>query len=115
MPGDARCASRHIAWNGTMTHALITDAQALSIEVGPRGPLLQIEPEHFLPRFNVRSCYVKHRLAEHPLLTLPRLLDLARWLPPKYVRINSGNVRVNATPAEIPGTGLSLEQSFERL
>jgi len=38
-----------------------------------------------------------------------------QWLPNKYVRINSGNVPVSATPAQIPGNGLSIEESFQRI
>lgn len=81
----------------------------------PQGPFLVLDRDAFLPRFNVRSCWVHHRLVGHPLLEIPRLLELALWLPPKYVRINSGNVPVNATPDQIPGTGRSIEESFTHL
>jgi hypothetical protein len=80
-----------------------------------RGPYLDIDRQAFLPCFNSRACFVRHRLADHPLFALPRLLELARRLPPKYVRINSGNVPVAATPDQIPGNGLSLEDSFARI
>ena len=73
---------------------------------------LDLDLNEFLPNFNTRACFVRHRLVDHPLLGLPRLLELARTLPPKYVRINSGAVPVNAKPAEIPGTGLSTDDSF---
>jgi hypothetical protein len=79
------------------------------------GPFLLIDRDTFLPKLNARACFVRHRLTDHPLFALPRLLELARTLPPKYVRINSGAVAVNATPAEIPGTGLSTEDSFRRI
>lgn len=64
---------------------------------------------------NARACWVRHRLTDHPLFALPRLLQLAQTLPSKYVRINSGAVPVHATPDQIPGTGLSVEESFRRL
>jgi hypothetical protein len=81
----------------------------------PSGPFLLLDPGAFLPCFNQRACSVHHKLIDHPLLTLPRLLELGHRLPPKYVRINSGNVPMTAAPHEIPKTGLSLEESFQRL
>ncbi|HTU23162.1 MAG TPA: cupin-like domain-containing protein [Gemmataceae bacterium] len=80
-----------------------------------KGPYFILDPDAFLPCFNERACLVRHRLVDHPLLALPRLLELAKQLPPKYVRINSGNVAINATPAQIPGNGLSMEDSFQRI
>jgi hypothetical protein len=79
------------------------------------GRFLVIEPDEFLPRFNTRACFVQHQLVDHPLFAMPRLLELAKKLPQKYVRINSGNVAVSATPDQIPGNGLSLEESFDRI
>ena len=81
----------------------------------PQGPFLVLDREPFLRDLNRRACFLHHRLTGHPLFELPRLLELARFLPPQYVRINSGAVPVHATPAEIPGTGLSLEESFARI
>ena len=79
------------------------------------GPFLRLDCDDLLKCLNARACWVRHRLTDHPLFALPRLLQLAKTLPAKYVRINSGAVPVNATPAQIPGTDLSLEESFERL
>src|SRR4051794_6205251 len=77
----------------------------------PQGPFFVLDEPAFLARFNTRACFVQHRLVGHPLLELPRLLELAGWLPPKYVRINSGNLPIYATPDEIPTKGLSPEES----
>jgi hypothetical protein len=68
-----------------------------------------------MSRLNTQACFLRHNLSDHPLFSLPRLLDLALWLKPKDVRINSGAVPVGAKPHEIPGTGLSIEESFRRL
>jgi hypothetical protein len=81
----------------------------------PGGPYLDLDRDALLSRLNARACFVRHRLADHPLFALPRLLELAQRLPAKYVRINSGAVPVDATPAQIPGAGLSVEDSYRRL
>jgi hypothetical protein len=94
----------------------LTSAPAPSTTVAsPKGPFLLLDREDILPRLNARACWVRHRLTDHPLFALPRLLQLAKTLPAKYVRINSGAVPVDATPDQIPGTGLSIDESFERL
>jgi hypothetical protein len=80
----------------------------------PRGPFLDLDRDAFLPRLNARSCLVRHRLTDHPLFDLRELLALARRLPARYVRINNGSAPVNATPDQIPGRRLSVEESFER-
>lgn len=79
------------------------------------GPFFVLDHEMFLARFNTRACFVQHRLVDHPLLELPRLLELAQWLPPKYVRINSGNLPVSATPDQIPKSTLSAEEAFRTI
>jgi hypothetical protein len=81
----------------------------------PTGPFLDLDHNVFVPSFNARACSVRHRLTDHPLLGMPELLKLAKRLPPKYVRINTGHAPVNATPSEIPGTTLSVEEGFERI
>ena len=98
-----------------MTPSLSAEAHAPPAPARPEGPWLVIDRDAFLRHLNARACPVRHRLTEHPLFAMPRLLELARWLPEKYVRINSGAVPVDATPEQIPGTGLSIEESFRRI
>jgi hypothetical protein len=98
-----------------MTPTLATELREAQPPSHPKGPFLDLERDAFLPCFNTRACSVRHRLIDHPLLAIPRLVELAKQLPPKYVRINSGKVPVNARPDQIPGNGLSMEESFERI
>jgi hypothetical protein len=98
-----------------MTTALSAPAQPAPGPARPRGPFLDLDRDAFLPRFNAQSCLVRHRLADHPLFDLRQLLALARRLPAKYVRINNGRAPVNATPDQIPGARLSVEESFARI
>jgi hypothetical protein len=96
----------------------------MSISLVPNQPVsprlaktnhLLLDRGTLMEKLNKRACWVHHRLCDHPLFALPRLLELARFLPEKYVRINSGAVPVNATPGQIPKTGLSMEDSFSRI
>jgi hypothetical protein len=98
-----------------MSTTLSTASPSTLSQVRPSGPFLTLDRDDILPKLNARACWMRHQLADHPLFQLPRLLELAKALPAKYVRINSGAVPVYATPDQIPGTGLSLEESFQRL
>src|SRR5262245_15443945 len=112
-----------LLWSITITLSARRAAMSVSIassqppdekQAKTLGKHLLIDPQDFLPCFNARACFVHHRLQNHPLFAMPRLLELAQWLPRRYVRINSGNVPICATPDQIPGTGQSIEESFER-
>jgi hypothetical protein len=98
-----------------MTPTLTAEARPAVPPARPQGSFLDLDPAAFVPNFNRHACFVRHRLSDHPLLQVPALVELAKRLPPKHVRINSGRVPVNARPAEIPGNGLSMEESFRRI
>jgi hypothetical protein len=98
-----------------MTPTLSSVSQPAPVPTRPAGPFLILDRDELLTKLNARACWVHHRLCDLPLFELPRLCELAKQLPAKYVRINSGAVPVNAKPAEIPGTGLSTDESFERI
>ncbi len=78
-------------------------------------PLLEIDPVRFLENFDRNPFTVRHRLAEHPLFALPRLVELARELPADCVEYNAGSVGVNQDPALTPKTGLSVEETIRRI
>src|SRR5262249_24404140 len=54
-------------------------------------------------------------LVDHPLFSLPRLLQLARALPEDRVEYNAGDLAVNTDPALTPRTGLSAEETVRRI
>ena len=99
-----------------MSTSLVLDPQAAGRPADP-APMhrLRLDRDDLYRNLNARACWVHHDLCAHPLLTLPRLLQLAQALPRKYVRINSGAVPVGATPAQIPETGETVEQSFAEI
>jgi hypothetical protein len=76
---------------------------------------MTLDRDLLMSHLNTRACWVHHKLGEHPLFDLNRLLQLAKYLPEKYVRINNGFSPVYATPDQIPGAKLSIEESFARL
>jgi hypothetical protein len=77
--------------------------------------LLSMEAEPFRADFNRRPFRIQHRLGDHPLFAMPRLMALAQALPQKNVEYNGGNVPVNMDPAKTPRTGLSAEETLYRI
>ena len=59
-----------------MTQTLPADSPLSS---GPslQGTVFLLDHDAFLPCFNELACFVRHRLVDHPLLAMPRLLELA--------------------------------------
>jgi hypothetical protein len=76
---------------------------------------LDLDASVFRADFNRRPFAVRHRLTDHPLFALPRLIELARRLPPKLVEYNAGNVPVSLDPTQTPRTGLSIEETIRRI
>lgn len=79
------------------------------------GDLLEIDQDQFSANFDRAPFLIRHRLQDHPLFTLPRLMQLARTLPEANVEYNAGTVPINADPAKTPRTGLSSEETIHRI
>src|SRR5262245_15683291 len=77
--------------------------------------LLELEPATFHERGGRKPFRVRHRLSDHPLFALPRLLHLAKALPEDRVEYNSGELPVGVDPALTPRTGLSIEETIRRI
>ena len=86
--------------------------------------LLELEPATFHERFGRKPFRVRHRLSDHPLFALPRLLRLATALPEDRVEYNSGvlpvgaNIEIGVRPEFVnvaaPATGL-LSATIDRI
>jgi len=76
---------------------------------------LIIEAEEAAGRFPHRPFRVAHRLADSPLFELSRLVELGRSLAPDRVEYNLGELDVHQDPASVPGNGLSVEETIERI
>jgi hypothetical protein len=77
--------------------------------------IVHVESEVFSAYFNRKPFHVQHSLCGHPLFELPRLLQLARSLPEKFVEYNGGALPVGTRPEETPRTGLSAEETIRRI
>jgi hypothetical protein len=77
--------------------------------------LLEIDQETFRKNFNHKPFLVKHRLVDHPLFSLPRLIELSRSLPEHFVKYNRGNLPLNQNIDQAPRTGLSIEETIRRI
>lgn len=81
----------------------------------PRDHLLEIQAEEFKACFDRRPFLIGHHLCQHPLFTLPRLLELARALPANNVEYNAGKLPVTCDPKLTPRNGLSIEETVRRI
>lgn len=91
------------------------DPSATVPEAPCREPLLDIDATAFRDNFNRRPFLIGHRLVDHPLFQLPRLLDLARALPEAQVEYNAGDIPISVAPELTPRTGLSPEETVRRI
>lgn len=95
--------------------ATLVSSQILPFDRLARTEHMILDRDLLMKNLNTRACWVHHKLADHPLFDMKRLLELAKFLPDHYVRINNGKSEVATTPDQIPGRTLSIEESFERL
>jgi hypothetical protein len=77
--------------------------------------LLEIDAETFRANFNRRPFYIEHHLFDHPLFSLPRLVQLSRTLPAKQVIYHSGEIQPDTTLYGGPSTGLSSEETIRQI
>lgn len=78
------------------------------------GPL-RVDPDQLRECFDRRPFLIEHSLCEHPLLQLPRLIELARSLPASSVEYNSGELAINQAAALTPRTGLSIDDTLHQI
>src|ERR1700722_18766836 len=56
--------------------------------------------------FPLKPFAIHHKLSSHPLLTLPRIAQLASELPRDLIEYNSGKVAISQDPDAIPSVDL---------
>jgi len=65
--------------------------------------------------FPLKPFAIRHRLAGHPLLTLPRIAELASELPRDLIEYNSGKVAISQDPDAIPAVDLDPVEVVRRI
>ena len=65
--------------------------------------------------FPLRPFAIRHKLAGHPLLTLPRIAQLAAELPRDLIEYNSGKVAISQDPDAIPSVDLDPVEVVKRI
>jgi len=64
--------------------------------------LVSVDPALARDKFLKQPFMLKHRLAQHPLFALPRLVELAKSMPRDRIEYNSGKVAVGVKPEDVP-------------
>jgi hypothetical protein len=70
------------------------------------APVITAANESLQRDFPLKPFAIRHRLAGHPLLTLPRIAQLASELPRDLIEYNSGKVAISQDPDAIPAVDL---------
>ncbi len=71
--------------------------------------------DEFAARYPAAPARLRHQLIDHPLLSIERLVELARLLPTASVEYNSGDLPIAQDPAKTPMNGLSAEETVRRI
>ncbi len=69
----------------------------------------------FRNRFNRTSFELTHSLADHPLFTLPRLLELARTMIPEDLYYDAGDIQIGQRWDQCPPCESSVGQLLDRI
>lgn len=76
---------------------------------------LKADPADLKDRYPLRHFRISHDLAGHPLLQLPRLIELTRELDRDRIEYNSGKVAVNQKAEDTPLVALSPEEVVRQI
>jgi hypothetical protein len=76
---------------------------------------LDLDADAFRACFNQKPYLLGHRLVDHPLFTLPRILELARSMPEELVEYYAGDVPRSVDWHQTPRNGLSIADTIERI
>jgi hypothetical protein len=66
-------------------------------------------------KFEREAFAVRHRLTDHPLLQLPRLIELATVLPESSVEYNQGDLPIHQDYLATPRNGLTIDQTIRQI
>ena len=79
------------------------------------APVITAADQALRRDFPLKPFAIRHRLAGHPLLTLPRIAQLASDLPRDLIEYNSGKVAISQDPDAIPQVDLDPVEVVNRI
>lgn len=74
--------------------------------------LFDFDEAEFREKFNEAGFLIRHRLADHELFSLSRIVELSQRLPQCKVEYNAGNLSIGQGDSTTPTTGLSIEETI---
>lgn len=77
--------------------------------------ILNLPAAHMENDFPGRPFGIGHDLADHPLFTLPRLIELANAMDRDRIEYNSGDLQPNQDPFDAPKINLSAEETIRQI
>jgi hypothetical protein len=79
------------------------------------APVITAANEALRRDFPKKPFAIRHKLAGHPLLSLPRIAQLAAELPRDLIEYNSGKVAISQDPDGIPSVDLDPVEIVRRI
>jgi len=76
---------------------------------------LDIDGETFRAGFNRAPFLIRHHLADHPLFSLQRLIELANRLPEEKIKYNGSAISVTTGLYGGPRTGLTVKETIQQI
>ena len=79
------------------------------------APVISAANEALRRDFPLKPFAIRHKLSGHPLLSLPRIAELAAELPRDLIEYNSGKVAISQDPDAIPSVDLDPVEVVRRI
>src|SRR3954465_7513384 len=79
------------------------------------APVISADNAALRRDFPLKPFAIRHKLAGHPLLSLPRIAQLAAELPRDLIEYNSGKVAISQDPDTIPSVDLDPVEIVTRI
>jgi hypothetical protein len=79
------------------------------------APVISAGNDSLRRDFPLKPFAIRHKLAGHPLLMLPRIAQLAAELPRDLIEYNSGQVAISQDPDAIPSVDLDPVEIVKRI
>jgi hypothetical protein len=83
--------------------------------VSETAPMISADNDALRRDFPARPFAIRHKLSGHPLLTLPRIAQLASELPRDLIEYNSGQVAISQDPDAMPHLDLDPVEVVRRI